>query len=54
MWNKFKLYPLSVQLSIGFLVAVFIVATIVVPVAGIIIGTIVCGVRVVIHFSERL
>jgi hypothetical protein len=52
MWNKFKSLPLSVQLSIGFLSCVLIVAIIVFPPAGIVLGTLVAGFRVFIYLTD--
>jgi hypothetical protein len=52
MWNKFKSLPLSVQLSIGFLLCLLIVATIAFPPVGIILGTAAAIFRVFFYLAE--
>ena len=52
MWNKFKSLPLSVQLSIGFILCVLIVATIAFPLVGIVLGTAAAIFRVFFYLTE--
>jgi hypothetical protein len=52
MWNKFKSFPLSVQISIGFLLCVLIVATIAFPPVGIVLGTAAAIFRVFFYLTE--
>jgi hypothetical protein len=52
MWNKFKSLPLSVQLSIAFLLCVLIVVTIAFPSVGIILGTFAAVFRVSYYLAE--
>jgi hypothetical protein len=52
MWNKFKSFPLSVQVSIGFILCVLIVATIAFPGVGIVLGTAAAIFRVFYYLTE--
>jgi hypothetical protein len=52
MWNKFKSLPLSVQLSIGFLLCLLTVATIAFPPVGIVLGTAAAIFRVFYYLAE--
>jgi hypothetical protein len=52
MWNKFKSLPLSVQLSIGFLIGLFIAATVAFPPVGIVLGTAAAIFRVFFYLTE--
>jgi hypothetical protein len=52
MWNKFKSFPLSVQVSIGFLSCVLIVTTVVFPPVGIVLGTAAAIFRVFFYLTE--
>jgi hypothetical protein len=52
MWNKFKSFPLSVQLSIAFLLCVLIVVTIAFPPVGIVLGTVAAIFRVFLYLAE--
>jgi hypothetical protein len=52
MWNKFKSLPLSVQVSIGFILCVLIVATIAFPPVGISFGTIAAVFRIFYYLTE--
>jgi hypothetical protein len=52
MWNKFKSFPLSVQVSIGFILCVLIVATIAFPPVGIVLGTAAAIFRVFFYLTE--
>jgi hypothetical protein len=38
MWNKFKSLPLSVRVSIAFLIGLFITITVIFPPVGIVVG----------------
>jgi hypothetical protein len=52
MWNKFKSFPLSVQLSIGFLLCLLTVAIIAFPPVGIVLGTAGAIFRVFFYLTE--
>jgi hypothetical protein len=52
MWNKFKSFPLSVQVSIGFLSYVLIVTTVVFPLVGIVLVTAAAIFRVFFYLTE--
>jgi hypothetical protein len=52
MWNKFKSLPLSVQLSIGFLIGLLTVTTVVFPPVGIVLGTAAAIFRVFFYLAE--
>jgi hypothetical protein len=52
MWNKFKSFPLSVQVSIGFILCVLIVATIAFPPVGIFFGTAAAIFRIFYYLTE--
>jgi len=52
MWNKFKSFPLSVQLSIGFILCLMAITIIAFPPAGIVLGTIAAIFRVFFYLTE--
>jgi hypothetical protein len=52
MWNKFKSLPLSVVVSIGFILCLVTIAIIACPPAGIVLGTIAAIFRVFFYLTE--
>jgi hypothetical protein len=52
MWNKFKSFPLSVQLSIAFILCLMAIAIIAFPPVGIFFGTAAAIFRVFFYLTE--
>jgi hypothetical protein len=54
MWNKFKSLPLSVQISVAFLLCVLVFAVVMFPLSVIVFGTIAALLRVFFYFTEEM
>jgi hypothetical protein len=52
MWNKFKSLPLSVQISIGFILCLMAIAIMAFPPVGIVLGTIAAIFRIFYYLTE--